>query len=89
MLVDLDLSCVEQIVEASQVRAIADAIQKARSFMNGERTLEEVLDKLDSEMDRTGLDAVGFHNKSGFYTRPRKLELAAAINRLRTATMTQ
>ncbi|KAL3668503.1 hypothetical protein V7S43_006585 [Phytophthora oleae] len=87
--VDLDLSCVEQIVEPSQVRAIADAIQKARSFMDGKRTLEEVLDKLESEMDRTGLDAVGFHNKSGFYTRPRKLELAAAINRLRTATMTQ
>ncbi|KAG6949928.1 hypothetical protein JG688_00014420 [Phytophthora aleatoria] len=88
--VDLDLSAVEQIVEPSQVRTIADAIQKARSFMDGKRTLEEVLIKLEGEMDRTGsLDVVGFHKKSGFYTRPRKLELAAAINRLRTATMTQ
>ncbi|KAE8990453.1 hypothetical protein PR003_g21728 [Phytophthora rubi] len=88
--VDLDLSAVEQIVEPSQVRTIADAIQKMRSFMDGKSTLDEVLAKLESEMDRTGsLDVVGFHKKSGFYTRPRKLELAAAINRLRTATMTQ
>jgi hypothetical protein len=31
---------------------------------------------LESEMDRTGsLDVVGFHKKSGFYTRPRRLEV--------------
>ena len=31
---------------------------------------------LESEINRTGsLDAVGFHKKSGFYTRPRKLEV--------------
>ncbi|KAL4155774.1 hypothetical protein PRNP1_007876 [Phytophthora ramorum] len=88
--VDLDLSAVEQIVEPSQVRTIADAILKARSFMDGKRTLEGVLAMLEAEMDRTGsLDVVGTHKKSGFYTRPRKLELAAAINRLRTAVMTQ
>uniref|UniRef100_M4BD41 Isopentenyl-diphosphate delta-isomerase n=1 Tax=Hyaloperonospora arabidopsidis (strain Emoy2) TaxID=559515 RepID=M4BD41_HYAAE len=51
---------------------------------------KEVLDMLESEINRTdSLDAVGFHKKSGFYTRPRKLELAAAINRLRTAKLTQ
>lgn len=37
--VDLDLAAVEQIVEPSQVRAIADAIMKARSYMDGKRTL--------------------------------------------------
>ncbi|CAI5742394.1 unnamed protein product [Peronospora destructor] len=88
--VDLDLTAIDQIVESSQVRTIADAIQKARSLMDGKRTLEEVLTMLESEIDRTGsLDVVGFYKKSGFYARPRKLELAAAINRLRTATMTQ
>lgn len=40
MQVDLDLAAVEQLVEPSQVRTIADAIQKARSFMDGKRTLE-------------------------------------------------
>lgn len=41
-------------------------------------------------MDRTqSLDVIAFHNKSGFYTRPRKFELAAAINRLRGAKMKQ
>ncbi|CAH0488421.1 unnamed protein product [Peronospora farinosa] len=88
--VDLNLTAVEQIVESSQVRTIADAIQKARSLMDGKRTLKEVLTMLEGEIDRTGsLDVVGCYKKSGFYTRPRKLELAAAINRLRTATMTQ
>lgn len=37
--VDLDLAAVEQIVEPSQVRAIADAILKTRSYMDGKRTL--------------------------------------------------
>ncbi|KAJ0392106.1 hypothetical protein P43SY_006081 [Pythium insidiosum] len=38
--VDLDLSAVEQLVEPSQVRAIADAIATVRSLMNGQRTLK-------------------------------------------------
>lgn len=37
--VDLDLAAVEQIVEPSQVRMIADAILKTRSYMDGKRTL--------------------------------------------------
>lgn len=37
--VDLDLAAVEQIVEPSQVRTIADAILKTRSYMDGKRTL--------------------------------------------------
>uniref|UniRef100_K3WBG0 Uncharacterized protein n=1 Tax=Globisporangium ultimum (strain ATCC 200006 / CBS 805.95 / DAOM BR144) TaxID=431595 RepID=K3WBG0_GLOUD len=88
--VDLDLAAVEQLVEPSQVRAIADAILKARSYMDGKRTLTEVLNVLEEEMARTNsLDLIGTHKKSGFYTRPRRFELAAAINRLRTATITQ
>ncbi|CEG45721.1 P-loop containing nucleoside triphosphate hydrolase [Plasmopara halstedii] len=88
--VDLDLSAVEQIVEPSQVRTIADALQKAQSYMDGKRTLMEVLTKLESDMDSSGsLDVISIFKKSGFYTRPRKLELAAAFNRLRTATITQ
>lgn len=35
------------------------------------------------------LDVISIRNKSGFYTKPRKFELAAAINRLRGAKMTQ
>jgi predicted ABC-class ATPase len=74
--VDLDLIAVEQIVETSQVRAIADAILKARSFMNGKRTLRELVDLLEEEMDRSkSLDVISIHKKSGFYTRPRKYEV--------------
>lgn len=36
---DLDLGALEQLVEPSQVRAIADAMQKARGFMDGKRSL--------------------------------------------------
>ncbi|TMW55050.1 hypothetical protein Poli38472_013812 [Pythium oligandrum] len=88
--VDLDLGAVEQIVEPSQVRAIADAIQSAREFMDGRRTLKDVLLAMEEAMDRSSsLDTIGMHSKSGFYARPRRFELAAAINRLRSATMTQ
>ena len=38
--IDLDLGAVEQIVETSQVRAIADAINKLQSYMNGQRSMK-------------------------------------------------
>ena len=39
---DVDLSAVEQLVELSQTRAIADAIHYATKFMDGESTLAHV-----------------------------------------------
>lgn len=61
--------------------------------MDGERTLYEVLELAEELFDRDGLDLLDpFHQKGqhpGNFARPRKYEIAAAINRFRTLRMHQ
>ncbi|MDP8214718.1 MAG: ABC-ATPase domain-containing protein [Candidatus Euphemobacter frigidus] len=80
----IDLSQVEQLVDISQTRAIGDIIHyAAKNYMNGERTLREILDLVEADLDRDGMDVICPYLK-GNYARPRRYEIAAAINRLRT-----
>ena len=80
----IDLSQVEQLVDISQTRAIGDIIHYAvKNYMNGERTLREILDLVEADLDRDGMDVICPYLK-GNYARPRRYEIAAAINRLRT-----
>ncbi len=84
----IDLSRIEQIVHRSQTKAIGDAIHAASMMMDGKRTLKEVLDRLDDRLDEAGLDGLGgppVGDRAYF----RSLELACAINRLRTLKMKQ
>ena len=90
----IDLRCVEQLVELSQTRAVGHAIHLAASrFMDGEATLRQVIDQLEALFDAEGLDALDpFHRPEqhpGNFARPRGLEVAAGINRLRTLRMRQ
>lgn len=88
-------SAVEQLVEVSQTRAIADALVKLRGALAGRggpwtgRPLTQVLDALEAEMDERGVDALAGRAKPGNLARPRRFELAAAVNRLRTAQLRQ
>jgi predicted ABC-class ATPase len=85
----IDLSAVEQLVSVSQTRAIGDALVLAKKrFMDGERTVSEVLDALEGELDRGGLDALS-RFPTGSYARPRRQEIAQALNRLRTIAVRQ
>ena len=84
----IDLTAVEQLVHPGQARAISQAMVSAREKMNGSMTLRELLDEVMSEIDREGLDAVG-GKKPGDFVRFRRLELAAALNRLRSFTVKQ
>lgn len=89
---EIDLRCVEQIFDSSQTRAIGAAIHLAASKLMGEgRTLSEVLDALDRFLDDKGLDELDpFHRPQrhpGAYARPRRFEIAAAINRMPTLRM--
>jgi predicted ABC-class ATPase len=89
---DIDLRGVEQLVDASQTRAIASAIQLAATrWMDGRRTLRAVLDELEQLLDTRGLDELDPFQRPGQhpgnYARPRRFETAAAINRLRTLRM--
>ena len=77
----IDLRAVEQLVDRSQTRAIGLAIHLAsRRFMHEKQTLAQVLDALDTLLDESGLDALEPYNLA----RPRRFEIAAAINRLRS-----
>lgn len=90
----IDLRGVEQLVDRSQTAAVGRAIYLALCrFMSGNATLRDVVDALDRFLDAEGLGALGtFHEPGvhpGDFARPRRHEIAAAVNRLRTLRVTQ
>jgi predicted ABC-class ATPase len=86
---EIDLSAVEQIVEQSQVRACGWMIHRAAErLFDGKRTLPEILDLIEQELDDKGLEAM-LPNLAPDFARPRRHELAAALNRLRTLQVKQ
>ena len=86
---EIDLRSVEQLFDPSQTRAIAGALHRiATRWSDGERSLVEILDALDRFFEQEGLDGLDpFHRAGrhpGALARPRRFEVAAAINRMRT-----
>ena len=84
----IDLHAVEQLTDICQTAAIGDAIEYARRYMDGKRTLREITSLVMMDIARDGLDVIGIRI-SGGYAEFRKIELAAAINRLRTLKVEQ
>ena len=85
----IELRCVEQLLDRSQTRAVGYCILRAATtHMDGRRCLREVLDRLETELEQVGLDGLDpFHrgdHHPGNFARPRRHEIASAINRLRT-----
>lgn len=81
---EIDLSAVEQLVEPGQVQAIAAAIVYAREHLMDKSTaLPQVLTAVMDDIDRFGLDCLSEYPR-GDWAIFRPLELAAALNRLRT-----
>ncbi len=85
---NINLQNVEQIVDPSQTRAIGDLIFFAlkENIIDGKKPLAEILKIIEKELEEKGLEiASPFPNQpQGNYARPRPLEIAAALNRLRT-----
>jgi predicted ABC-class ATPase len=82
----IELGACEQLVDRSQTNAIGDAIQYATRLMDGRKNLREVIDAVSDAIRRKGLDVLS-RRPLGEYARFRGLELAAAINRLRTLSV--
>ena len=82
----IDLGDVEQLVNVSQTNAIGDAIQYATNYMDGTQTLREIIKNVMKDIMEKGLDVLSY-NPAGEYAVFRGLELAAAINRLRTLSV--
>ncbi|WP_228717719.1 ABC-ATPase domain-containing protein [Allosaccharopolyspora coralli] len=81
----VELRAVEQIVDPGQVTGIGLALVTcARSgLIDGTRTVAEILDAFDGEVAERGIHAVDARY-AGEFVVPRRFELAAALNRLRT-----
>lgn len=83
----IDLRQVEQLVDGSQTRAVGAALELAKRFMDGRRDLHQILDALERYLDAEGLDHLDPYHRAGRhpgnYARPRRFEIAAAMNRLR------
>ncbi|WP_018922480.1 ABC-ATPase domain-containing protein [Salsuginibacillus kocurii] len=89
---DIDLSFIEQLTDPSQTRAIAEAIRYlAKHYFDGSLTLNQVLDAYEADVEKKGLEVISpFKGKHpGDLALPRRYEVAAAINRMRTLNMKQ
>jgi predicted ABC-class ATPase len=80
----IDLSAVEQLVDESQTRAIGDALIYLREtcMRAPGASLAAMLDALDKALEEEGVDAV-MRAALGDRARPRRYEVASALNRLR------
>jgi len=83
--VELDLSCVEQIVDKSQARAIGDSIVFLADMLLHDMPVHKAIQRLEGEFDKDGLDILSPLGPQGIYARPRRFEISAALNRLRGA----
>ena len=80
----IDLSAVEQIVNPGQVRAMGRLIHRYESnYLQESANLKEGLEKTFRELEEKGLDDL-MPYKAGNLAKPRLLETAEAINRLRS-----
>jgi predicted ABC-class ATPase len=85
---EIDLSAVEQLVEPGQVRAIAAAIVYAQRYrMTPTTPLPEAIAAVMADVEQYGLDGLT-EWPMGDLVSFRGLEMAAAINRLRTLQIT-
>jgi predicted ABC-class ATPase len=91
---EIELDTVEQIVDPSQTRAIGQTLLHLVSsrYVDGRRALSEALDLLMREIEENGLETIvqgRFGAPPGDLALPRRHEIAAALNRLRTLQVRQ
>jgi predicted ABC-class ATPase len=88
----IDLSSVEQIVDTAQTRAIGDAILYiSQKYTDGSYSMREIVEAVERDIAQDGLDVLSpFPGRiHGGYALPRRFEIAAAINRMRTLSVRQ
>ncbi|TCP31280.1 putative ABC-class ATPase [Scopulibacillus darangshiensis] len=82
----INLGQVEQLADESQTRMIAEILYyiERESVLNNVKDLASLLDLIEAKMDQEGLGSfVVFKGHPGELARPRRFEIAAAINRKR------
>ncbi|HAZ48081.1 MAG TPA: ATPase [Cyanobacteria bacterium UBA11369] len=86
---DIDLSSIDQIVDTAQLKAIAQAMLRARQrYIDKRRTIAEILDLVMADIESGGLDILTQFPQCDLAIF-RRFELAAAIDRLRSLKIVQ
>jgi predicted ABC-class ATPase len=86
----IDLTYLEQLVDMGQTRAIGDAIYRlVEDYVDGRTALREGIEKMFEDIRERGLDVLAPRRGDlwGHYALPRPMEVAGAINRMRTLRM--
>ncbi len=82
---EIDLGAMDQLVDISQTRAIAHALHLLRRFMGEGQDLRQLMTRLEACFDEQGLSCLSLYGEveqhPGNFARPRKYEIAAALNR--------
>ncbi|GAA0595624.1 ABC-ATPase domain-containing protein [Virgibacillus siamensis] len=89
---DISFNDTEQLADESQTRMIAEIIQYLdRTNGLGNRSVHQLLDDVEKQMDQDGLASFTVFNSQhpGDIARPRRYEIAAVLNRMRTANVIQ
>ncbi|RYG71744.1 ATPase [Lentibacillus lipolyticus] len=89
---DITFHDTEQLIDSSQTRMIAEIIQHLdRTNALGEKTLHHLLNDIEQQMDQKGLASFTIFKDQhpGDIARPRRYEIAAVLNRMRTASVSQ
>jgi predicted ABC-class ATPase len=80
----IDLNDVRQLAEVSQTETIGHILSYAkRNYMDEGRPIRELLDLVDRDLGSEGLECLN-RELNGKLARPRRYEVAAALNRLET-----
>ncbi|MBB4932577.1 putative ABC-class ATPase [Lipingzhangella halophila] len=82
---DIDVRHLAQLVDPGQIVGVGLALRMLSEdgLLGDDRTVAEALDALDDRLAREGVNALG-SGFAGDYALPRRFEIAAALNRLRT-----
>lgn len=88
---EVDLSYLDQLVDPSQTRAVAEIMRYSlKHHVNGKKPLVAVVDSVLADIEREGLDIISPYGKGqhpGDFALPRRHEILAAFNRLRSIRM--
>ncbi|MFW5784750.1 MAG: ABC-ATPase domain-containing protein [Chitinispirillaceae bacterium] len=80
---DIVLYGIDQLVDISQTRAIGESLVYLKHYMRDQLTVKELVDRLESDIRSKGIDCIA-PGKSGDLAQIRGVDVAAAMNRLRT-----
>ncbi|MGZ1491625.1 ABC-ATPase domain-containing protein [Brevibacterium sediminis] len=80
----IDLIAIAQLVDTQQAAGVAEALEYLAEIFDGRISLTEALAEVVDMLDAEGLDGItGHRDHPGHLTRPRRQEIAAALNRYR------